>query len=197
MIDLITDCTLFTVSEKESISDFDCGNLELNDFFNNKSLPFKQQLLAMTGFFRHDESGKIVCAFSLSPNALKAKDLPNNRQKKIKQHVPREKSLQSYPAFLVERLGVSREFNGLGIGTQLIRYIKAFCLNSYPDFCRFLVIDAYNLPSVLNFYLKNNFSTVFSTEEQEREAYKIKPEKGLQTRYMFYDMIRWRDESYD
>jgi hypothetical protein len=37
----------------------------------------------------------------------------------------------------------------------------------------------------------------FSTEEQERQAYKIKPDEKLQTRYMFYDMIRWRDESYD
>jgi len=150
----------------------------------------------MTCFHRHDESGKIVCAFSLSPNALKAKDLPNSRQKKVIQLVPREKNMQSYPAFLVGRIGVSRGFSGLGIGTQLIRYIKIFCLNHYPDFCRFLVIDAYNSPSVLNFYLKNDFFTVFSTEEQERKAYKIKPEEKLPTRYMFYDMIRWRDESY-
>jgi len=195
MIDLTTDCTLITVSEKELISDFDCGDEELNDFFNNKSLAFKQQLLAMTCFLRHDESGKIVCAFSISPNALKAKDLPNSRQKKVKQFVPREKNLQSYPAFLVGRLGVSRDFNGQGIGTQLIRYIRIFCLNSYPDFCRFLVIDAYNTPSVLSFYQKNSFSPVFSTEEQERTAYKIKPDEELQTRYLFYDMIRWREGS--
>ena len=196
MIVLTKNCTLLTVSEKQCISKFDCGDEELNDFFNNKSLPFKQQLLAMTCFFRHDESEKTVCAFSLSPNALKAKDLPNNRQKKVKQLVPREKMLQSYPAFLVGRIGVSRDFNGQGIGTQLIRYIKTFCLNSYPDFCRFLVVDAYNAPTVLDFYFKNDFSTVFSTEEQERKAYKIKPDEKLQTRYMFYDMIRWRDESY-
>ena len=197
MIDLTTDCTLFTVSEKELVLDFDCGDDELNDFFINKALPFKEQLFAMTCFFRHDESGKIVCAFSISPNALKAKDLPNNRQKKVKQLVPREKTLQSYPAFLVGRLGVSQDFDRQGIGSQLMDYIKGFCLDKYPDFCRFLVVDAYNSPSILSFYQKNFFSTVFSTEEQEREAYKIKSDENLQTRYMFYDMIRWRDESYD
>ena len=196
MIDLITDCTLFTVSEEQLISDFDCGNTELNDFFNNKSLPFKEQMLAMTCFFRHRASGKIVCAFSLSPNALKAKDLPNNRQKKVKQLIPREKTLQSYPAFLVGRLGVSQDFNGQGVGSQLMNLIKGFCLDTYPDFCRFLVVDAYNTPSVLSFYQKNFFSTVFSTEEQEREAYKIKPDEELQTRYLFYDMIRWREGSF-
>ena len=195
MIDLTTDCMLFTVSEKMLISDFDCGNKELNDFFNNKSLLFKNQMLAMTCFFRHKESEKIVCAFSLSPNALKARDLPNNRQKKVKHLIPREKTLQSYPAFLVGRLGVSQDFNGQGVGSQLMNLIKGFCLDNYPDFCRFLVIDAYNNSSVLSFYQKNFFSTVFSTEEQEREAYKIKSDEELQTRYLFYDMIRWRDAS--
>jgi len=196
MFDLAKECELFFVSENNIIFDFDCGDEKLNEFFNNQSLLFKQQLLAMTCFYRHKDSGKIVCAFSLSPNALKAKDLPNSRQKKVKQLVPREKTLQSYPAFLVGRLGVSQEFNGQGVGSQLLNHIKGFCIDTYPDFCRFLVIDAYNSPQVLNFYLKSGFSTVFSTEEQERQAYKIKPDEKLDTRYLFYDMLRWRDGSY-
>jgi len=196
MIDLVKDCKLLTVSEGNMISGFDCGDVELNDFFNNKALLFKEQLLARTCFFLHDKSSKVVCAFSLSPNSLKAKDLPNNRQKKVKQLVPREKTLQSYPAFLIGRFGVSQEFNGQGIGSQLMNYIKGYCIDKFPDFCRFLVIDAYNSPSVLGFYQKNSFLTVFSTEEQEREAYKIKPEEFLQTRYLFYDMMRWSDGSY-
>lgn len=196
MIDLVKDCKLLTVSEDNMISGFNCGDEELNDFFNHKAFPFKEQLLARTCFFLHDISNKVVCAFSLSPNALKAKDLPNNRQKKVKQLVPREKTLQSYPAFLIGRFGVSQEFNGQGIGSQLMNYIKGYCIDKFPDFCRFLVIDAYNSPSVLSFYQKNNFLTVFSTEEQEREAYKIKPEEILQTRYLFYDMMRWREGSY-
>jgi len=196
MIVLTKNCTLLTVSEKQCISDFDCGDDELSDFFNNKSFQFKQELLAMTCFFRYDENEKIVCAFSLSPNALKAKDLPNSRQKKVRQLIPREKNLHSYPAFLVGRFGVAKEFKGQGIGTQLMDYIKAYCLEHYPDFCRFLVVDAYNSPQVLGFYLKNAFSTVFSTEEQERKTYKIKVNEILPTRYLFYDMIRWRNESY-
>jgi len=195
MISLETECELFFVSEKQQIAGFDCGNEDLNDFFNNKSFLFKEQMLAMTCFFRHKGNRKIVGAFSLSPNALKAKDLPNNRQRKVRELVPREKTLQSYPAFLVGRLGVTQEFNKQGVGTQLVRFIKIFCLNNYPDFCRFLVIDAYNSPSVLGFYLKSGFLTVFSTEEQERLAYKIKPDEELQTRYLFYDMIRWREGS--
>ena len=189
------DCELFSVSKEQSISGFDCGDEELNDFFNNKSLAFKEQLLAMTCFFRHKKIEKIVCAFSLSPNALKTSDLPGSRKKKVREYIPREKTLQSYPAFLIGRLGVSQEFNGQGIGTQLMELIKGICISNYPDFCRFLVIDAYNSPSILGFYQKNNFLPVFSTEEQERKAYKITPEEVLQTRYLFYDMIHWQNKS--
>jgi len=195
MFRLNQHCQIYILSETDFISDFDCGDEELNEFFNNKALPFKNQLLAKTCFFRHNETGKIVCAFSISPNALKAKDLPNSRQKKVKQLVPFEKNLQSYPAFLVGRLGVSKEFNGQGIGSQLLDYIKGFCLDNYPDFCRFLVVDAYNSPSVISFYLKSGFAPVFSSEEQERKTYKINPNEKLPTRYLFYDMLRWKDNS--
>jgi GNAT superfamily N-acetyltransferase len=83
----------------------------------------------------------------------------------VKEYISREKSLQSYPAFLVGRLGVSLAFGRMGVGSQLMDYIKGYCLTTYPDFCRFLLIDAYNNPSILNFYQKSDFFPVFSTEE--------------------------------
>jgi len=33
-INLVEDCELQTVSERQCISGFDCGNEDLNDFFN-------------------------------------------------------------------------------------------------------------------------------------------------------------------
>ncbi|MDR0542826.1 MAG: N-acetyltransferase [Dysgonamonadaceae bacterium] len=195
MFDLQAQCTFEVLSDNQLITGFNCGDEELNYFFNFEALHFKHQLLAQTCFFRHNESGEVVCAFSISPNALKTTDLPGSRRKKVREYIPREKSLQSYPAFLVGRLGVAFEYNGKGIGTQLIGFIKAYCYENFPDFCRFLLIDAYNDNSILNFYQKNNFSFVFSTEEQERIAYRIDTTKPLETRYLFYDMIHWKNES--
>jgi GNAT superfamily N-acetyltransferase len=194
MIKLTTDCKSKILSTKQRIANFDCGDAELNKFFNNDALFYKKQLLAQTKFLQHKETGKIVCAFSISPNSLKTSDLPNSRRKKVQAYIPHEKSLQSYPAFLIGRLGVDLEFSGQGIGSQLIDYIRVYCLTFYPDFCRFLLIDAYNNPSVLKFYLKNDFLFVFSTEEQEREAYKISADRPLLTRYMFCDMIQWKNK---
>jgi len=193
MIDLEKDCELFTLSEGQSISGFDCGNVDLNDFFNHDALAYKRQMLSRTCFFRHISSGVIVSAFSFSAGSIKTSDLPGSRRKKVKEFIPREKSLKSYPAILIGRLGVATEFNGQGLGSQLIDVIKGYCLLNFPDFVRFLLVDAYNEPAVLGFYQKNDFTAVFSTEEQEKETYHQQPSETLRTRYMFYDMIQWRN----
>ena len=193
MIDLIDDCEMVILSEEQIISEFDCGNADLNDFFNRDALSYKQQMLSRTHFLRHKNSGKVVCAFSFSASSIKTADLPGSRRKKVKEYVPREKSLKSYPGILIGRLGVSTEFSGQGIGSQLIDIIKDFCLLRFPDFVRYLLVDAYNEPTVVGFYQKNYFKAVFSTEEQEKQSYMQPPTEPLQTRFMFYDMVQWRN----
>jgi GNAT superfamily N-acetyltransferase len=194
MIDLIEDCELVALSLEEPINGFDCNDSDLNEFFNEDALKYQEEMLGQTLFFRHKETKKIVCAFSLSPDGLKTFDLPNSRRKKVKESIPREKVLKSYPAFLIGRLAVAKEFNGQGVGSQLIDYIKSFCLEQYRNFCRFLLVDAYNDPVVLNFYQKNDFIPVFSTEEQERDYYRPNTTDFLRTRYMFYNMMHWKNK---
>jgi GNAT superfamily N-acetyltransferase len=194
MVNLKLDCDRLFLSEEQRISDFDCGNADLNEFFNCDAILYREQMLSETCFYRHKKSGKIVCAFSFSASGIKTADLPGSRRKKIKELVPREKSLKAYPGILIGRLGVATEFYGQGAGSQLIELIKNFCLTQFPTFVRFLLVDAYNDPAVIGFYQKNKFMPVFSTEEQEKETYRQSPNELLQTRYMFYDMIQWRDK---
>jgi len=194
MFNLIRDCERLILSDEQVISGFDCGNADLNEFFNQDALAYKRQMLSRTYFFRHKSSGAVICAFSFSASSIKTADLPGSRRKKVKEYVPREKSMKSYPAILIGRLGVATEFNGQGIGSQLMDIIKNFCLITFPDFVRYLLIEAYNDPSVIGFYQKNDFTTVFSTEEQEKEAYQQTPDEILRTRYMFFDMMLWRNK---
>jgi GNAT superfamily N-acetyltransferase len=193
VVDLREDCDTLFIKAEQVIADFDCGDTDLNDFFNHEAFLYRRQMLAETCFFRHKSSGKIVCAFSFSASSIKTADLPGSRRKKVKELVPREKSLKAYPGILIGRLGVATDFNGQGIGTQLIDYIKDYCLLHFPGHVRYLLVDAYNDPVVVGFYQKNYFTTVFSTEDQEKETYR--QSDALQTRYMFYDMMKWRDKS--
>jgi len=193
MINLERDCEIVVLSDEQVISGFDCGNDDLNEFFNHDAIKYKDQMLSQTYFFRHKNSGVVVCAFSFSASSIKTADLPGSRRKKVKELVPREKSLKSYPAALIGRLGVAKEFNGQGIGSQLMDVIKNICLFQFPNFLRYLLVDAYNKPDVIRFYQKSDFTTVFSTEEQEKETYRQLADEALLTRYMFYDMIQWRN----
>jgi len=194
MLSLNNDCEFIVLSEGHLISGFDCGNADLNDFFNREAILYKRQLLSDTCFFRHRDSGSAVCAFSFSASSIKTADLPGSRRKKVKELVPREKSLKSYPGILIGRLGVSTAFGGQGVGSQLVSFIKDFCFSNFTYFVRFLLVDAYNEPAVLGFYQKNDFIPVFSTEAQEKETYRQMPSDALHTRYMFYDMIQLRDK---
>ena len=193
MLILKNECDMLLLLEEHIISDFDCGNADLNDFFNRDAIQYKQQMLSRTYFLRHKVSGAVVCAFSFSASSIKTADLPGSRRKKVKEFVPREKSLKSYPGILIGRLGVSTQFSGQGVGGQLMDIIKDFCLSNFPDFVRYLLVDAYNEPAVIRFYQKSGFALVFSTEEQENANYRQLPDEALQTRYMFYDMIQLRN----
>jgi ribosomal protein S18 acetylase RimI-like enzyme len=194
-MNLQKECDSIALTQERMITDFDCGDDDLNEFFNRDAIKYQEQLMGQTYFFRHNETGKVVCAFSLSADSLKAGWLPGSRRKKVKELIPREKSLQAYPAFLIGRLGVAVEFGSQGVGSQLMNFIKDLCFVRYPNIARFLLVDAYNDPAVLQYYQKNGFVPIFSVEQQERNYYKRPDDiEPLRTRFMYYDMILWKEK---
>lgn len=83
-------------------------------------------------FLCHGKSGKdeIVCVFTLANDSIKAALIPNASRNKIQRKIPNSKRTRSYPAVLIGRLGVAKNFQGTndGIGSQAIDYIISwFC----------------------------------------------------------------------
>ncbi len=195
MISLREHCSLHRLSSGNLIYDFICDNTDLNDFFANDAIKYQEELLGETFFFRHNETGEIVCAFTMSNDSIRTDDLPNSRKKKVRENIPHAKGMKSYPATLIGRLGVAKKFEGQGIGKQLMNFIKSMCLIEDGNRCRFLLVDAYNNEKTINYYTKNEYQFVFSTEQQERDYYEMPPEKELKTRFMFFDLKLWADKS--
>ena len=83
VIDLRCDCELIYLTEETAIADFDCGDADLNDFFNREALLYQRQMLSETIFYRLKNSRKVVCAFSFSASSIKTADLPGSRRKKV------------------------------------------------------------------------------------------------------------------
>lgn len=94
----------------------------------------------------------MVCAFTVSNDSIKVNTLPNNRKKKLVKSIPRKKHFRSYTAVLIGRLGVNQNFKGIGIGKELMDFIKSWFIGSNNKTgCRFLVVDAYNEPLPIKF----------------------------------------------
>ena len=190
---LYNNCKIVALSKnlKDSISKFDCGHTDLNDFFRNDCFKYTNELLGKTYcFVLNDDPNEIVCVFTVANDSIKQNLLPNSRKKKINASIPREKIMRSYPAVLIGRLGVNTKYKKQGIGTELLDFIKFWFIDeNNKTGCRFVVVDAYNEECVLGFYRKNGFEFMFSSEEQEKEYLKLKTDYKLHTRFLYFDLV--------
>lgn len=170
---------------------FDCGHADLNEFFTSDAPNYARELLGKSYCFILDENpNKVVCAFTVSNDSIKANFLPNNRKKKVAKKIPREKQFRSYPAVLIGRLGVNTAFKNKGIGRELMDFIKSWFIDPHNKTgCRFIVVDSYNEPAPLAYYTRNDFTFLFTTEAQEREYTGVPEQMPLNTRLMYFDLI--------
>jgi GNAT superfamily N-acetyltransferase len=190
---LLDKCLIFPLNNGtlKHCRPFSCGENDLDDFFSSDADNYERQLLGKSYCFRlEDDMPEVICAFTLSNSSIDARNLPNNRRKKLTENIPHEKSLSSYPATLIGRLGVSRRYGGRGIGTELMEFIKQWLLEpGAKSACRYLTVDAYNSAPTLKFYETNGFKLLFSSERQEKEYIGLSPERELKTRLMYFDLI--------
>ena len=175
---------------------FDCGNDDLNAFFRERSVLFRRQRISRTyGFFIGEPKGELVGAFSLSNYAVRLGGLSNNRRRVVNRNIPYSKQLSVYPGVLIGRFGIDLRFQGLGIGSELVRYVHDWLLLlDNPAGCRFMVLDAVNQPDTLAFYLRNGFDFLYQNPEEEvlRHGY-LRSDRGLATRVMFRDLLDTRE----
>ena len=134
-------CSLFSVNEPNELKGFNCGDLDIDEFFANDCFGFTKQLLGKTYCYRlNEETDKIVCAFTLANAGVRVSDLPNARRKKIEAGIPHAKALKDYPAVLVARLGVSSEFRSKHIGSDVLDFIKLWFIEPLNKTgCRFVI----------------------------------------------------------
>lgn len=190
---LLDECTLKPYGEEllHQCEPFDCGDADLNDFFENDSLHYSRNLMGKSYCFTLDADPRIiVCAFTVSNDSIKVSDLPNARKKKVNRQIPREKQFRSYPSVLIGRLGVHSAFRGKGVGHELMDFIKSWFVDAgNKTGCRFIVVDAYNNKGALGYYEREGFGFLFSSEDQEKEYLNYPPDHQLHTRLMYFDLI--------
>lgn len=183
---------LLTPKVVAACAPFSCGNKDLDEFFSTDYFDYAKQLMGKTyAFLEVDNPREIVCAFTVANASIFTNHLPNARRKRIGKSVPQPKRDMIYPAVLIGRLGVNSGYMRRHIGTELMDSIKSwFVDDENKTGCRYLVVDAYNEATPLEYYRKNGFDFMFSTEEQEREYRSMSGDGPLHTRLMFFDLMQ-------
>lgn len=165
---------LVKLTAEHNLSQFDCGDNDLNEFLKDDALYFIKQRIANT--FVLEDGDKIAAYFCLLNDKVSQQESSNNKWKKIKHGFPERKQFSSYPAIKIGRFAVSVEYRGQNLGTDLMAMLKNM-LDSNPNYSayRYLTVDAYI--SALGFYEKNNFKILSPQTKDEH------------TRLMFFDMM--------
>jgi GNAT superfamily N-acetyltransferase len=155
--------------------EFDCADSDLNEFFAVDSITSGNELLSVTYVVEID--GELVAFFSLSNDAVKKELVPKSAFKRLSSLIPHRKWYSTLPAVKIGRLATDVDKQGLGIGSEILDYIKSWFTDGNKTGCRFIIVDAYNNEKTIKFYKKNGFSFLLSSDELQ------------ETRLMFFDLM--------
>jgi ribosomal protein S18 acetylase RimI-like enzyme len=153
---------------------FDCGDDDINEFFQKDALPHKEELIGVTYFFYEETNREAIGFFTVSNDGI--------RTDPFKKDLPEGKLYTYYPAVKIGRFGISKKYQHSGFGTQLLTIVKEMFAAENKSGCRYLVVDAYNKSEVLSFYAKSGF-TFYSEKDVNRHTrimkFDLKPVRKL------------------
>lgn len=164
------------VDSKYKQKPFDCGDVDLNEFFLKDSIHYNSQLLAITYIFESEI--ETVAFFSLSNDKIVNRDFETKKtiSHKLARNIPNEKRRPSYPAVKIGRFGVHIDYQNRGIGSQVIDFIKVFLTTDNKAGFRFITVDAYNTERTIGFYESHGFRLLTQKDKDDK------------TRLMYFDL---------
>ena len=119
-------CSVRRLDIGDTITSFDCGDEDLNDFLLNEATLYRNALLAVTYVVEKKETLEVLAYFSLSNDKISISDFESktefNRFRKHK--FVNEKRLRSYPGIKIGRLGIAKCAQHQSIGTYLLEFIE-------------------------------------------------------------------------
>lgn len=159
---------------------------------------YAYQLLGKSYCFVKPDTSEIVCAFTVANSSVKVDSLPSNLRNKLNRKIPNAKRRPQYPAVLVGQLAVSDLFSGHHVGDELLDFIKSWFIDPLNKTgCRYVIVDAVNHSKVFEYYQRNGFKFLFSSDEEEwtflhKGLEPTTPIEPMKTRLMYFNLIYLR-----
>ncbi len=161
------DCLLSSLQERhrEKLSEFDCGNGDINDFVRNDIFAYQADGIA-TSYLLENKEGKVLSFVSLGAGALRIEGLGLHLPGLDEAALPRQ-----LPALVIGRLGTDLSEADHGYAKTLVRFATLLALKIRSDIgCFFVMVDAY--PEVVPFYINCGFLQVPS-QKKDPETVKL------------------------
>ena len=198
---MLEQCDFMELTEEvlQQYKGFTCKDEDITEFFTQDYADYAYQLLGKSYCFVKPDTSEIVCAFTVANSSVKVDSLPSNLRNKLNRKIPNAKRRPQYPAVLVGQLAVSDLFSGHHVGDELLDFIKSwFIAPLNKTGCRYVIVDAVNHPKVFEYYQRNGFKFLFSSDEEEWTFLHNKglepttPIEPMKTRLMYFDLIYLR-----
>jgi GNAT superfamily N-acetyltransferase len=107
-----------------AIERFDCGKYSLNVFLKRYALQ-NQSSSASRTFVVTVGDGRVAGYYSLAASSVKYDDAPLRVKKGLGKH--------PVPVLLLARIAVDEEFQGIGLGSQLLKDVLLRCLRTTEE----------------------------------------------------------------
>lgn len=158
------------------IKQFNCDDTDLDAFLLTDASQHSAQLFSVT--YLLETNTETAAFFTLVNDKIKIEESKSKSfwKSQVSKNIPYIKRKSDYPAVKLGRLGVNNIYKGLGVGTEILDFIKIWFVDKNKTGCRFITVDAYG--QSLGFYEKNNFN------------YLTDKDHGKDTRLMYFDLIR-------
>lgn len=198
---MLEQCDFMELTEEvlQQCKGFTCKDEDIIEFFTQDYADYAYQLLGKSYCFVKPDTSEIVCAFTVANSSVKVDSLPSNLRNKLNRKIPNAKRRPQYPAVLVGQLAVSDLFSGHHVGDELLDFIKSWFIDPLNKTgCRYVIVDAVNHPKVFEYYQRNGFKFLFSSDEEEwtflhnKGLGQTTPIEPMKTRLMYFDLIYLR-----
>lgn len=144
----LEDIRIAPLSKIFDISNFDCGDGDLNEFLKKDAFGYQTKLLAKIFLIIYQE--RVIGFFSLSTDAIKLKTDEIERKGNL------DTSLCEYPSMKIGRLAVDKNFQSKGLGHLILKIaVGTIRKITRSTGCRFITVDSYH--AKIGFYEKAGF----------------------------------------
>lgn len=177
-----------TLTDEHDLSNFDCGDDDLNDFLKNDALPQQCEKLNITKLVMYN--GKIIGFVSILTDTLKLKNIKDEKLKsKIKGKLGITSMNRHISAVKIGRFALDKKYSGKGLGSHILRNIlrnlKEISENKIGF--RFIIIEGY--AKAFNFYVvKNGFEYLERDEKNINNINFISDRDPTKTFYLYLDL---------